>query len=76
MVNKASMALIIGVDLAFDPKSPLEFEHFDKKYLGRHTAQCPYQPNNCSGARPRLIRILLASARGLVNSSEQLYTTE
>ena len=38
------MALIIGVDLAFDPKSPLEFEHFDKKYwagilLSAHISQ-------------------------------------
>ena len=35
MVNNASMALIIGVDLAFDPKSPLEFEHFEKKIFGK-----------------------------------------
>ena len=33
MVNNASMALIIGVYLAFGPKTPLEFEHLDKKKI-------------------------------------------
>ena len=37
VVYNASMALKIGVDLAFGPRSPLEFGYFDKKYLGRPT---------------------------------------
>ena len=40
VVKNASMALKIGVDLPFDPISPVEFEQFDQKSLFCLGCQC------------------------------------